>query len=130
MNDTETIKVQVKVPVSITIEQISDLLCIAIEGGSNYWCDSITRIGGVTKEQAEFRHEVPFVEGGSLEVVENEDEGEGRVTLLNKEKLIDGLSVFAEKCPRQFSDLMADNSDAETGDCFLQCCCFGEVIYG
>lgn len=124
MNETIT----VQVPISIPVERISDLLCNAIEGGSTYWCQSITRMGGITKEQAKYRHEVPFVEGGWLEIIEF-DAPDNRVIRLDKEKIIHGLSVFAERCPLQFGDLMADNSDAETGDCFLQCCCFDEVVY-
>lgn len=29
-----------------------------------------------------------------------------------------------------FAEILDDNADANTGDVFLQCCLFGDVIYG
>jgi len=127
MNDNETFAT-VQRPVNITVQQVKDLLCNAIEGGSNYWCNSITRYG-VDREQAEFRQDVPFVVGGYL-MLDWCDNDTGSAKRIDLEAIRNGLTVFAEKCPRQFKDLVEDNTDAETGDCFLQCIVFGEVIYG
>lgn len=120
----------VQVPVNITAERLSDLLCNAIEGGSNYWCTAIDR-NNATREQAEYRNEVPFVEGGflTLDWCDN-DEGEKGIKKIDLDAVKKGLTVFAEKCPRQFADFIAENDGAETGDCFLQCIVFGEVVYG
>jgi len=126
MQDNELLMTAPKV----TVQNVKDLLCNAIEGGSNYWCGTMDRKGGITRAQAEYRHDVPFVPGGWLEVCEDEEEGGGRKVRLDLEAIKKGLTVFAEKCPRQFADLLQENADASTGDCFLQCCCFGEVIYG
>ncbi len=41
-----------------------------------------------------------------------------------------GLRIFVEKCPARFGEFLAENEDANTGDCFLQCCLFGELVYG
>ncbi len=116
----------------ITDEQRSNLLCSALEGGSNYWCDTIDR-HGVTVEQAKYRSDVPFVVGGWLEVVEQEPHDKART---NKSYRLDlgtiqhGLNIMAEKYPIHFNDVKNDTSDAITGDVFLQCCLFGSVIYG
>jgi hypothetical protein len=115
------------IPTNIPEQRIKDLLCNAIEGGSNYWCATIDRMGGITRKQAEYRHEVPFVEGGWLDVV---DEADGKSYHVGKDELIKGLTIMAEKYPKAFADFMKENDDAETGDIFLQCCCFGEAIYG
>jgi hypothetical protein len=36
---------------------------------------------------------------------------------------------MAVECPRHFADFLNEKADAVTGDAFLQCCLFGEVIY-
>jgi len=37
---------------------------------------------------------------------------------------------MAEKYPRHFHNFLEENDDAETGDVFIQCCLFGEIVYG
>ena len=49
---------------------------------------------------------------------------------LTLESMKAGLAVFQEKAPHQFKAFMEENEDALTGDCFLQCCLLGEVVYG
>jgi len=41
-----------------------------------------------------------------------------------------GLQIIAEKYPRHMGDFLNENDDADTGDVFLQCCLFGDAIYG
>lgn len=41
-----------------------------------------------------------------------------------------GLEIMAEKYPSHWADFVGGNDDADTGDVFLQCALFGEVIYG
>tara|TARA_Y100000296_G_scaffold75641_1_gene95515 strand:- start:45 stop:515 length:471 start_codon:yes stop_codon:yes gene_type:complete len=42
-----------------------------------------------------------------------------------------GVQALSEKCPHQFANaFLLDNADAMTADAFLQCCCFGDVLYG
>lgn len=114
----------ISIPTSITTENIKDLLCNAIEGGSNYWIETITRYNA-TVDQAEYRQDVPFA-GGFLELVDIEDDK--HIVDLNSIKK--GLKIFQEKYPWHLQNLIKDNADAETGDVFLQCCVYGEVIYG
>lgn len=123
----------IPVPINITVERVQDLLCNAIEGGSNYWVDTLDRDGKTTRAEAQYRQEVPFVEGGYLTLVEQGEDapdGKGRVFKIDLEAIKKGLAVFAEKYPKMFADFIAENDDAETGDTFLQCICFGEAIYG
>lgn len=115
--------------VKVPTQQVKDLLCCAIEGGSNYWVEFINR-HGATKQQAEYRQDVPFVAGAYLEVKEDNECGPGRTFTIGLNEIHSGLVVMAEKYPKHFADVMSENMDATTGDVFLQCCCFGEVIYG
>ena len=133
----------VKVSHEITEQRVRDLLCSAWEGGSNYWCSCVDRnvpaaaldtIRAIKTERLEatgdgdfYSHEYPFVEGVTL--VLNADE-EDEPLHLDRPALIRGLQIMAEKYPRQFHDFLIENDDAETGDTFLQCCVFGEAIYG
>jgi len=129
MKDTD-ILMTISVPTSIPVQRVKDLLCNAIEGGSNYWCQSMDRRGGIPIAVAPFRNDVPFVEGGWLEVIEMADVGEENKIRLDLESIKKGLQIFAEKYPNHFADFLNFNDDATTGDVFLQCCCFGEAIYG
>lgn len=148
----------VKTEVKIGIDKIQNLLCSAFEGGSNYWY-YIHKFKKPTsmpnKEKGEkhiFRHiDYPTNPGGYVEVIDLYAECEmdnapphdvfGRSDFkgwkpktkpvrLDLKRLEKGLKIMAEKYPRHFADVMNENDDACTGDVFLQCCVFGDVIYG
>lgn len=145
-----------EVKMEIPDERIQDLLCNALEGGSNYWyriekynypkkcphCNLVslnytrcpkcnTLLVQTTKEDLgiEFEHiELPF-KGGFITFSDLEDE-EAEHKNLTIEAIQRGVKIMAEKYPRHFGDWIKENDDAITGDVFLQCCLFGEVIYG
>jgi hypothetical protein len=58
------------------------------------------------------------------------DVEEGKDYRLDAEALELGVKAFREKCPRAFGEALAEDGDASTGDLFLQCCLFGEALYG
>lgn len=66
--------------------------------------------------------------GGSVTMIDLEDDD--KRYRLDKAALEKGIKVMAEKFPRHFSDFLTENDDAITGDVYVQCCCFGDVIYG
>lgn len=66
--------------------------------------------------------------GGDVTLIEHEDEAKRHV--LDKAALERGIQAMAEKFPSHFSDFMNENDDAITGDVFVQCCVFGDTIYG
>jgi hypothetical protein len=117
------------------LERISDLLCSAFEGGSNYWyvINEFVKPKDLTfrtdKDQV-FRHlDYPLNEGGALILGDMEDE-DSEDKRLDLEAIQRGLKIMSEKYPRHMMDFINDNEDADTGDVFLQCCLFGEAIYG
>lgn len=93
---------------------------------------------------------VPLLEGGILTFKVAEDipwkpgkepstcpknykaqpDGNSAIVHLHRKALFCGLKVFAEKYKHHFAAWVAENDDATTGDVYLQCCCFGEVVYG
>lgn len=111
-------------------QRVQDLLCCALEGGSNYWYEitAFNYPNGLTKDDLEYPHlELPF-RGGSLSISDIED-GEP-CGELNREACERGLQVMADKYPKHYADFLGENEDAETGDVFLQCALLGEIVYG
>ena len=122
----------VKIGIRIPEQRIQDLLCNALEGGSNYWyvIQSHNYPEGHTKDTLllEFPHlELPFV-GGSLTI--RDYEGDQPSAILDKAACIKGLAIMAEKEASHFADFLAENDDATTGDVFLQYALWGQVIHG
>jgi hypothetical protein len=133
---------KITMEVEVKEEDLKGLLCCAIEGGSNYWYHDLAPVlakgltlkdfseGGKMQDPKDYWHwcqVVPLTEGCAVTLKADEDPKTYR---LDRKAIEKGLKVFQEKCPRHFADFMADNTDANTGDSFLQCVLFGDVIYG
>lgn len=138
-----------KIETEISDKDVSLLLCDAFEGGSNYWYADLSyelpegisfeefREGGARQSKDEYWHWsqlIPLTEGCTLtlrdKLDEDHEEEGGKLHRIRREDLERGLKIFAEKCPNQLANLLSENDDADTGDCFLQCVVFGEVLYG
>ena len=126
-----------KIELNFTDKQIADLLCSAIEGGSSYWC-SIGRVVDGKRDVDPYGDDgrsgtvyiAAFSTNGYVEIIDNEaDEGKAAY-ILDRAVLERGLQVMAKKAPRHFGDFISEHDDGDTGDVFLQCCLFGEVVYG
>ena len=131
-----TVSVSVNVPTST----IRDLLTCAVEGGSNYWAafrEDPNFIKSITESD---KNAYVKSEGGEyyarydienpnycLRVSDAEGSSTYNVTL---ESFVNGLGVMANRYPRHFKDVITDNHDAETGDVFIQCSVFGEIVFG
>lgn len=114
-------------------ECIADLLCIALEGGSNYWCSyeghDLGKGDFFSKTYENYpQYCAPLCTNGALYLSDEEDGG--RRLKLTRRSLETGLKNFIEKEPRHFANWINERADAETGDVFLQCCLFDEVKYG
>jgi hypothetical protein len=127
----------VTVTTTITAQRISDLLCSAFEGGSNYWYTikeyhAPAKLEFRSSPDVIFRHlDYPLNEGGGLTIGDIEDPENVFIRpVLNRESIALGLQIMADKYPKHFGDFTAENDDAETGDVFLQCCLMGEIVYG
>lgn len=132
-----------KVTQSVSAERIADVLCNALEGGSNYWYMIIDKIeprkwvfpherSAKAVNSTKYLHEYPFNEGGALIINDwSAEEPELKDPVrLDSERIAKGLQIMAESYAGHFADLVAENDDAETADVFLQCCIFGKCIYG
>jgi len=122
------------VKTEITSEKLAGLLCSAFEGGVGYWC----KIKGYRKPRTEVKptlsgqkiyNYIDFpLQGGA--VVCEDFYANDKVHRLDGKTIAQGLQVLSAKYPKHFSDFLQDNYDANTGDAFVQCCFFGEVLYG
>lgn len=142
---TETINnFQINVAVTVTFQRIADTLVSAFEGGSNYWYlieeeiapapDKLYPWDIKTGEQVWGPYQYPLSEGGAVIIsvldTEEGDDHHNKKFRLDLEAINKGLEVMANKFPRHFADMINENGDATTGDVLLQCCLFGDLIYG
>lgn len=143
-----TSEITVTVPLTFPEQRVRDLMCTAFEQACAYWCE-LERVdwpGGIAKDRSQlqmardgeargepiYKWEYPFYPGVSLVFTGATDEGGGppEPWILTREKMIAGLQTMGEKYPQHFATFMQENDDAETADVFLQCCLFGEIIFG
>jgi len=135
------------------------LLAGALEGGSNYWIERASfkppesdEDKALMEKAADdiFKGLIAPLYGGDLMIeicrdfegdvlprynrslgkYENVESSENVMWSVGEEELRRGVQAMAKKYPRHFDDLVRKNEDANTSDCFLQCCCFGEMVYG
>ena len=106
-------------------EDVADLLTSALEGGSNYWY----RIKAHNRVKLELKYvsEVPLHPDGFI-IFTSEMDSTGHK--LDRNSIIKGIKTFKDKFPRHYSDWKMETGDASTGDVFLQCCLFDDVLYG
>lgn len=135
-------KVIAEAPQHTTDYRLWCQLTSAFEGGSNYW---IQGAGVVDEDKTDGKEGVylqdwPFL-GAAILIIVVEDPGKTKrpphvkgVWRLDREALIQGAKVMADlalgKGGHHWHDVVQDNGDAITGDVFLQCCLFGEIVFG
>lgn len=138
VKEEDEVALTVQIPVSVSWDRIRNLLCSALEGGANYWyiIHEFKKPPQGVKPWGDssdvFRHlDYPCREGGELIIHDLEGDIEPeKIRPVNRTTLVEGLKVMAKDYPRHFSDFIQETDDGTTGDVFLQCVCFGEVIFG
>lgn len=114
-------KITISVRSHIKIEDIENLLYSAAQG-THYWSTN-----GLDYESEVKKAVHPKNSGAKVRDIEAD---EPVTYILNLTMIKKGLTVMAKKQPAEFADFIKGNYDMTTGDVFLQCCLFGEVIYG
>lgn len=122
----KTFKVRPEIEVALTVEDIDDIMCAALEGGICYWCGRAEVVGDYLGENASEQ----IARGGSLLLhdAESADTWE-----LNREKFLNGVKLYFEQgCHVQVEDGCIDTGDIDgnDADCILQLAIFGEVVFG
>jgi len=121
--------------VRVRVKEITDLLCCGLEGGIHHWAGFRSGYNPEPEELARYTEgcykglPVYALEHPNyVLIIQDRNTMEEYPITLDRLKL--GLTDMAAKFPHHFSNVMQDNCDAETGDVFLQCCVFGDIIYG
>jgi hypothetical protein len=117
-----------KPTLEVSVQDIEDLCCSALEGGINYWCAKIENDFSIAPD-CSYGHEMM---GRGYPVVLFEDHEDGTYTphWWNRSSIERGMAVMATKYPWHYANVINDNADAETADVFVQCALFGELVYG
>lgn len=119
--------VSFKVEVSVPKQDIEDLLCCAFEGGSNYWYLELEPLKETSKKKtASERFYNDMMENG----FRLKDGTDGKIYEIKSSAFPEALKIMHEKFNHHFTDLKDENTDAITGDVFLQLLVFKDVIYG
>lgn len=123
------------VKTAISSETIMYQVISAFEGGITYWADTadiVTPDRSTLKEQPFYANQSLYEGDFKISITQQEEhiKGAGRDVLLTPENVQSGLDVMASKYGRHFADMMNENGDAITADVFIQCCVFGDLVYG
>lgn len=134
-----------EIKIKIERERLADLLCCAMEGGViSYWACVIGYVeppSDADLSTSEFEPiyiRYPMCETGGGIVLGDVDcsddcynvEAAFKPVTVTYAKLVAGLVVMAHDQPRHFGNFMGGNEGAETGDVYMQCVCFGKVVFG
>jgi len=122
-------KAHVNLHVAVTSEDIDDIMCSALEGGINYWCNE-------AKVKGEFLGEYASEQISRKGTLLLRDAEENKVYELTLEKLLKGIELAIEGNYRSEYNWWCNaridtcNIDAEVADAIVQLALFGDMIYG
>lgn len=123
---------------NISDELISDQLCTALEGGSNYWyylgdidrthfVKGETLVDNLTRSfMADKNYKLPVYDIESAEEFEDMDKL-GDVTY---DSMAKAFSIMSKDYPRQLGNILSGNYDGDDSDVWFQIAVMGEAIYG
>ena len=131
VEDETKVVLRINFNVVVTGEDIDDIMCSAMEGGINYWCGKVEVDGKYLGEYASEQ----ISRGGTLILHDTEED---RTELLTKEKLLQGIRMYAEQSNRTDIFEVIDHElhidcgmvDAEVADAIVQYAIFSEIFYG
>lgn len=137
--DSEEPGSSIKLDLSITVtdEDIDDIMVGALEGGINYWCSEAEVVGEYLGKFASEQ----ISKGGMLKIWVDEpfDEEDTEFYWLNKKKLMAGIKMYFEDpaMPYDIFDRIEKEyridtcqADAVVCDMIVQFALFGEIVYG
>lgn len=134
MNIEKSWNCEIKLNVTVTEEDIDDIMVSALEGGITYWCREAEVIGERMGEG--WGHE-QIARGGGLRLYDAES---GEHYELNREKFLSGLKRYLQNPLYDGTiELGTDGKkmildcgmiDAPAADQIIQYAVFGDVIYG
>ncbi|MBQ4447461.1 MAG: hypothetical protein II897_04120 [Clostridia bacterium] len=126
--DSNTFSVMAEMEVTLTVEDIDDIVCTALEGGITYWADKCTVVGDYLGEWA---HE-QIARGGVLKIHDSEEFIDYHLDLT---MLLNGIRLalrngWGDELLDSNGKIDLTNLDGRLADDIIQFALFGDVIYG
>ena len=125
------VQIEITLEVTLTAEDIDDIMCAALEGGITYWCCRAEVVNAFLGEYASEQ----ISRGGTIKLYVDPDcldEGEPATYELTLEKFLSGVcSYVAEINPGIVENGRLDvgNIDAPAADAIIQYAIFDEIVY-
>ena len=126
------------IQIPVTREMLSNILCCAFEGGSNYWIGGAKYTQG--KQSNEPLNEEFYAPKGFVIELKDAEDGkwfakkaeEYNYRPLTEESLIQGITLYFSKDRGQYAWKWDDDCsmDADSADQVVQLAVFGEVVFG
>ena len=125
-SESEMFYIPVERTVSLSVEDIDNIMTTALVGGINYWCGAAEVVGDCIGKYASEQ----IARGGTLVLhdAESNDKWE-----LNREKLLKGFKRWFDDDGAQFApngQIDWTSFDANDADCIIQYALFGEIVFG
>lgn len=125
--DEKKFPVHIEMDVSITQQDIDDIMVTALEGGVCYWCRKAKVVGEYLGECASEQ----ISRGGSLILYDAESSDKWELTL---EKFLKGVELYIKEGDRvmveDFKLVDYGELDAADADCIVQYALFGKLVFG
>lgn len=138
MNSEEKNVIMVNdVEITVTNEDIDDIMCTALEGGIDYWCDRVKVLFNDSVKKSELEYASDAISKGlELEIFHEgieSDDPEHMSSVLSKDKFLLGLKLFITKYNVNIIDDKVIDScmvDAGIADAIIQMAVFNDIIFG
>ena len=108
--------------IKITEQDIDDIMITALEGGINYWCDSVEI--NYNPANKEYASEI-IAYGGELRLIL-----EGAEWVLTREMIIGGIDKAMDHFQYDCFEKFMDEYDATTADVVVQFALFDKIVFG
>lgn len=117
--------------ITITDQDIDDIVCTALEGGINYWCDNVEVNGDYLGQYASDQ----ISRNGQLKFYVSDPVNDTDMFVMDKEMLLKGIRMYLEN-PNAPYDIIDNasidtcNVDADVADMIIQYALFDEIVFG
>lgn len=120
----ELVSFEIEKTITLTREDVDDIMCGALEGGITYWCCYAEPKDKIDFDEikVEYLHEI-ITKGYSILLHDSESD---EVYELNLEKLCNGIKAYYNDNP----NITVDEMDAMSYDSIVQYALFDKIIYG
>ena len=86
----------INIPVTITAQEINDILCTALNGGINYWCNGYNC--NLTMEDVVVDHKYEYVGHGGYITLDTKDNDDGHNNLIvTKHAMLHGIQRWVNR---------------------------------